>query len=274
MEGTDTAFSAREATPADYALFTRLFPELGVSDPTPTAAQFVTRMLPRVLVVDENGAGVAYAFWQVYGRTAHVVHVVVDPRARGRGAGRVLMREVRARVRAEGCARWYLNVKQDNPAAIRLYERSGLAIEQEGWALDARWEQLAALPVAPSGRPGEEHAPFVPSAGDDEDIASRLDLLVERIAQLRARPGVVLLAMRDDHRLPVAFAAFDPAFPGVYPVRVTRVDLARPLFLALRTHARLDSVKVFVEGHRALYAALRAVGGQLHHALYRMGAPL
>jgi hypothetical protein len=38
--------------------------------------------------------------------------------------------------------------------------------------------------------------------------------------------------------------------------------------------AREDRVLVFVEGDRALYQAIAAVGAELRHALFRMGAAL
>src|SRR5579883_2131386 len=120
----------RSATEADYPVFARLFPELRVEDPLLTPDQFAARMLPGTVIAEEGRDPVGYGSFRTYGSTAHVVHVVVDPCARGRGVGRALMDGLRARVRALSCDRWYLNVKQDNTEALRLYERCGLAIEE------------------------------------------------------------------------------------------------------------------------------------------------
>jgi hypothetical protein len=49
MKDARITFAARDATPADHPPVARLFPELGVSAPTPTAGQFAARMLPRVV---------------------------------------------------------------------------------------------------------------------------------------------------------------------------------------------------------------------------------
>jgi GNAT superfamily N-acetyltransferase len=261
-------FTVRSATAADYANFARLFPELRVSDPLPSAAQFAERILPRAVILEEGGEAIGYAFWHYYGRTAHVVNVVVDPRAQGRGAGLALMKEARARVSAAGCTRWYLNVKQDNAPAIRLYERSGMTIEHEAWAVDVAWERFAALPKGEG-----PHTLFVPSAADDAEIAERLRVDSERIAALRARPGNVLLALREGGVV-VAFGVLDPAFPILYPVRAARVELASPLLDAFRPHSRHERVHVYVEANRALYDALRAVGAELRYELYRMSASL
>ena len=118
-------FNVRVATPDDHPAFARLFLELGVPDPTPTRGDFTCVVLPRILVLDEGGEVLGYGYWQVYGPTAHVTHLVVDLRHRGRGAGRARMDAVRARVVGEGCARWYLHGKRDNAAPIRSARRIG-----------------------------------------------------------------------------------------------------------------------------------------------------
>jgi GNAT superfamily N-acetyltransferase len=264
------SFLVRPATRDDHAAFARLAPELRVSDPLPTPEQFAARMMPRTVVLSDGNDGgevVGYASWQTYGPTAHVVQVVVDPRIRGRGAGRVLMDEVRRRVVGEGSTRWYLNVKQDNAVARRLYERCGLAIEQEGWAVSTRWAELAA---AWEGR--RDDVLFTPTAADDGAIAA-LGVDPERVALLRGRSGLVLLALRDRDQV-VAFGAFDPAFPGVYPIRVARAELAGALFDGFRAHAKGDDLSVSVEGDRALFERLRAAGARVNHSFYRMGGSL
>jgi GNAT superfamily N-acetyltransferase len=258
-------FSLRVATAEDYPVFARLFPELAVQDPLLTLEQFATQMLPNVVILEQAGEPVGYTFWQVYGSRARVSHVVVDPRARGRGAGRALMEEVRRRVLVAGCTLWSLNVKQENVAAIRLYKRCGFAIEQEGWEVRAEWSKLVSI----QGPPGDVTA-YAPGVAEDDAIAMRFDESPERIAMLRGRAGVVSLAM-SEAGTPVAFAGFDPAVPRVYPIYVERVELVRPLFDGFRPHARESQVKVLVEGNRALFEALQTSGAQIEQERYRMG---
>jgi len=266
----------RVATAADYPLFVRLFPELGVDDPLLTREQFAERILPRALVVEDGGEGdrspVAYGSWRVYGDTAHVVHVIVDPRARRRGVGLMLMGALRERALGERCPRWYLNVKHDNAAAIRLYERCGMAVEQEGWALRLEWAQLASL--RGDDRAGEPAVVCPSPASDDAEVAARLSLDLPRLSLVRARPGNVPVALREQGK-PVAFGIFDPSFPSVYPLRAARVGLARRLFDAVRPLAgAAPHVHTVVEGDGALCDALLATGAELRHAFYRMGAAL
>jgi GNAT superfamily N-acetyltransferase len=250
------AFALRDATDADYSAFVRLFPELAVEDPVPTREQFAAQMLPKIVIVEDANGPVGYAFWRTFGRTAHVVHAVVDPLARGRGLGRALMEDVRRRVLAQGCNRWFLNVKQDNSGAIRLYTRCGLATEQRGWALRAEWSQLHSLP-----EPQSDVVAFTLAPEEDSSIAARIDETPEHLASLRSRAGVVLVGLREAGLL-VGFAAFDPSFPGVRPVHVARVELAGRLFEGLRPYARHDHVHVTFERNQALLEALTSLGAK------------
>ena len=84
-------FTVRPATRDDHPVFARLFDELGVPEPAPTPDEFADTMLPRVLVLCEGGEALGYVYWQVYGAMAHVTNLVVEPRVRGRGAGKALM---------------------------------------------------------------------------------------------------------------------------------------------------------------------------------------
>lgn len=266
-------FTVRVATPEDHPVFARLFRELGVHDPTPIRDEFVAGMLPRVLVLCEGPETVAYAFWQIYGQTAHVTHLVVDPRVRGRGAGRALLEAVRATVVGAGCTRWYLNVKRENAAAIHLYERCGFRPRFEAWAMRIGWTQTSALPRA-AGR----LAVFIPNADDDDDaaIGARFGIDVERIARFRSRPGSMLVALRDGEAI-AAFAAFDPVPSRAHIFRVTHPELGGLLLDALRAHALADGpefIHLPVEDDQELADALRAAGAEVLHEILQMKADL
>lgn len=261
------SFQARRGRADDYPLFVRLVPELHIEDPVPSAEQWQARMLPETIVLESDGVPVGYAFAQLYGESAHLVHVVVDPSARGRGAGRALVEAARERVVGAGCTSWSLNVKQDNVAAMRVYERCGFACEHESWALETAWRALT-FP-----RRGIDVVPFVPSAANDDELEARLGLARGRLAILHARPELICVGLRTGG-VCAAFGAFDPGFPGVHPVRLADVDLAGPLFDALRPHAREDRVVVVVEGDHALHDLLIGSGARVLHALFRMKATL
>lgn len=263
--------TTRLADAADHASFAKLFVELGVHDPVPGAEQFARHMLPRVIMLcADGGEAIGYAFWQRYDRTAHLVQLAVAPGARGRGGGRALMDAVRTAAAHAGCTRWYLNVKRDNRSARRLYQRCGLEVEHDSWAMRIAWAQVDALVGD-----GEAAASTVQPA-DDDAIAARFCLDRQRLSLLRARSTTVLIALTARSEL-VGFAAFDSAFPGAYPFRVARPDLARPLFDACRVHAdraRFDYLHVTVEDDASLARALAAVGAQTSFELVQMGSSL
>jgi GNAT superfamily N-acetyltransferase len=264
-------WATRRATAADHAAVRRLFAELGVPDPPPEAEGFAQHWLPRVIVACDGACDgdevVGYAHWRIYGGTAHVVNVVAASAARGRGVGGALMDAVRAAVRAEGCTRWYLNVKRDNAPALRLYARHGMAIERELWAMEIAWAQVDSL----AG--DREAAAYTPGPEEDAAIADRFALERDRLASLRARPGTKVIALREGGA-PAAYAAFEPQFPGAAVFCVARVALARPLFEGCRAHAdlaRFDFLRLVVDGARALAEALVAGGAKITFELRQMG---
>ena len=253
----------------DYPLFAKLFPLLVVPEPPPSSAQFESWILPRVLVARDGGDGAGYAFWQVYGDLAHVVNVVVAEAARGRGVGRSLMAGVRDACRREGCTRSYLNVKQDNQPAIALYRRCGMLSDGEVWPMRLSWSAVASLPGEAEGL-----VPYAPLPEEDAGLSLWPGLTAARVAVLRARPGLVLRALREGDR-PAAFAAFDPSRPGINPLRLARPTLLRPLLESLRDADRgHDHLVVVVERDRATMELLRAAGGELLHALQQMAGPI
>ncbi len=113
------------ASPGDYAAFARLFPELAVSEVTPSATYFATTIVPDAIVLRHGDAVVGYACARPRGDRLHVVHVIADPEYRRRGVGRALMAAVAERARAAGFQRWWLNVKPENLAARALSTSDG-----------------------------------------------------------------------------------------------------------------------------------------------------
>jgi ribosomal-protein-alanine N-acetyltransferase len=83
----------------------------------------VTDYLGYSLVVAEvEGGVVGFAVWRGVGEGEwELLNVAVDPIARGRGVGRAL-------VEALPAGRIFLEVRESNAGARRLYERSGFAV--------------------------------------------------------------------------------------------------------------------------------------------------
>jgi ribosomal-protein-alanine N-acetyltransferase len=65
---------------------------------------------------------------------ARLYSIAVDPARRGQGLGRRLLADAEAQARTAGCRGLRLEVRQDNAAAVALYEATG-------------YQRLAALPA-------------------------------------------------------------------------------------------------------------------------------
>jgi ribosomal-protein-alanine acetyltransferase len=80
-----------------------------------------------LLVADRDGAALGYA--AVHRRAgstlAHLASIAVRPDVSGQGLGRRLLEGAEAATLAQGCTRLRLEVRADNAAAQRLYERAG-----------------------------------------------------------------------------------------------------------------------------------------------------
>ncbi len=87
------------------------------------AFEFSQNPFCKAFVADDGGRVAGYAFlWVIYER-AHLVNIAVHPERRGLGMGEALLLHVLRRARREGAEWIHLEVRADNVAAIRLYEK-------------------------------------------------------------------------------------------------------------------------------------------------------
>ena len=77
------------------------------------------------LVAELDGAIVGSVMGGYEGHRGWVNYLAVDAAQRRSGLGRTLMAEVESRLRAIGCPKVNLQVRNDNAAAIAFYERIG-----------------------------------------------------------------------------------------------------------------------------------------------------
>ena len=161
--------------------------------------------------------------------------------------------------------------KRDNEAARRLYERCGLRVECEGWAVEMDWSSADNLlddSVAVVA--------FIPDVQQELATCARFGLEPERLARRRASGHIVPCALREGDSI-AGFASFDPASPGAFPFCVARPGLARSLLASMKRHAHLASfgfVRLMVLGDGDLVAVLRGAGAEVTFELVQMGAPL
>jgi ribosomal protein S18 acetylase RimI-like enzyme len=262
----------RRATANDYGAYVVLLRELGVDDPTPSSERFAADLAPSILIYERDGAPIGYVSYDKLAANGYIRNLVVAPGARGAGIGAALMTAAASRLRARGVtSAWHLNVKADNTAAIRLYERLGMRAEHRSVALRFAWANLDRLPADATG------VTVLPVFdGDDDDLERALGILAGRLQMTRSRGDRVTLQLRDEQLAPVGVACFDPAFPGAFPFCATRPALAALLLRALRSHARpgdLD-LQIVIEDADALADALIAAGAAVRMRLLHYAGPL
>jgi ribosomal-protein-alanine N-acetyltransferase len=261
-----SSFVVSDATPADYPAFVRLFPELAVPDPLPSAERFAEVIAPQAIFARDRDAIVGYACSRPRGERLHVVHVITDPAHRRRGVGRALMLELSKRALATGFRRWMLNVKPENVAARELYAECGMRVVLESVQLRLAWADVARLPKPPAGTTTDALAP-----SDDARVEHALGLAPGDFSTCRASPGRVFVGAAVDG-VPVACVAFDPAFPGAPVLRARSPGYARAVLEDLLPHAwpQHSGLFVFLEGDPALESILAGVGAKVTMRVLRM----
>lgn len=268
-----TDVTVRSARAGDHAAFVRLFPELGVDDPILEERQFVADIVPSALIADrEDGHSVGYLYFQIMKDTMYIRHVITAPELRRRGVGRALMDAAAGRARAAGCTLWCLNVKPDNVAAIALYERMGLVRAFETRAMKIDWSVVGS---ASAPDPEGVSARLI-GAADDARVEAATKLLPGQLESARATMPDRVLLMLEERGAVVGSAIFHPHFPGAYPFRVTRPELAITLIRAIRPHIRPTDtlLNVVVEEDMATADALAALGAILRMQSLHMKGPL
>ena len=264
----------REAAASDHGSFVRLFPELAVPDPILDEEQFTRTLVPTTLIAESlhDGSVAGYAYFQIMKGATYVRHLVTAPESRRTGVGRALLGAIAERARAAHCSTWCLNVKPDNAAAIALYSSLGMAPAHTSRALDMTWSAI-------DGAARPAHAPVTA-----REIAPEHDARVERAMQLvdgqlvstRSTSGRVLMMLEDEQDQVVGISIFHPDFPGAYPFRVARPELALTLLRALQPHARPGdaSVGVVTENQPDVAGALLAAGATLKLDILHMKGAL
>lgn len=115
----------------------------------------LTRAKAEVWVCAANGRviGNAVVLYRAGSKTARLYSLVTDPKTRGRGVATTLLETVEAAARRRRAARLCLEVRPDNAAAIKLYEKFGyrLAQRMEQFYEDGkdalRFERALAVPA-------------------------------------------------------------------------------------------------------------------------------
>jgi hypothetical protein len=178
------------------------------------------------------------------------------------------MASVRDRFLRSGAAKWCLNVKADNRAAIGLYERFGM-----------RLHYLTTVLRLPSTTPLPAPDPALSLASVPAEIDSVIEpafhLLPGQLASARKKPGrmIVQLARGNDV---LGVGVFMAAIPGAFPFRLLAPEHAATFMALLREHtaATASYLQICTEDDAALAAQVQALGAYVHLELLHMHGPL
>lgn len=130
VEGSRSGIRVRLAAPADLDALLAL-EQASFSGDRMRRAQFRRHLLSDsalVLVAEAGGSdllGSALVLFRRGSRTARLYSIARRIEARGTGVGAVLVAAVERAARARGCTRLRLEVRLDNAAARKLYQRLG-----------------------------------------------------------------------------------------------------------------------------------------------------
>jgi len=256
----------RPATAADYAAYARLFPELGVDDPLPSAQHFADALVGRSIVAVDGDDVVGFALFEQLAEVGYIRNVIAAPAARRRGVGLALMTAMRERFVA--ATSWCLNVKAGNAAAIALYERCGLRAAYRSCALRLPSGVALAEPA-----PGVELVP-VP-AEHDAVVEPAMRLLRGQLASARTKPNRQVLQLVNGDEL-LGVVVFSPAIPGAFPCRLSDPAFASTLLARLRLLAPADAtyLQVGIENDDALRAAILELGAFVQLEIMHMRGAL
>ncbi len=98
------------------------------SDPWPRSAfvELLRERHIRAFASDgDDGQLEAYALCSVVADEGEILNLAVRPESRRRGVARALLEAMLERMRAEGVVRVFLEVRESNQAALRLYALAG-----------------------------------------------------------------------------------------------------------------------------------------------------
>lgn len=118
---------------ADEAALIELWVACGLTRPWNDPARDIARKLadsPELLLVGEDEGQLVGSVMAGYdGHRGWINYLAVQPSRQGSGLGRELMDAAEARLRARGCAKINLQVRDGNDAARAFYEAIGYELE-------------------------------------------------------------------------------------------------------------------------------------------------
>lgn len=119
---------------ADQASVVRLWADCGLTRPWNDPQRDIARKLavqPELFLVGLEGSSIIATAMAGYdGHRGWVNYLAVSPDHRRRGYARLLMERIETGLKAMGCPKLNIQVRETNSDVLRFYERLGYAVEQ------------------------------------------------------------------------------------------------------------------------------------------------
>lgn len=119
----------RAATVADAGLLAAIHAPVFPEEPWPAAA--MAALLESTgtggLIAEDGGAALGFVLWRTVADEAEILTLAVLPDARRAGVGAGLLGGALALAAGAGASTMFLEVAEDNPAALALYRGAGFA---------------------------------------------------------------------------------------------------------------------------------------------------
>ncbi len=116
----------REGRESDLKSILKLELECFTSPYPPALIRYMLKSpAHKLLVCEASGELVGYAAGRIEGRRGHLLSICVSKQHRRRGLGRVLLKAIEEELKKKGAEEVYLEVREDNYAAISLYSSAG-----------------------------------------------------------------------------------------------------------------------------------------------------
>jgi [ribosomal protein S18]-alanine N-acetyltransferase len=129
MDPSGSSYSLRRASPADAPTLIAMETSAFAGDRLSSRSlrRHIASSTADMVIATCKGAiaGYALAFYRKGSTIARLYSIAVDAPHRGKGLSARLTGDLETRARRRGCDRLRLEVRTDNAAAIRAYERQG-----------------------------------------------------------------------------------------------------------------------------------------------------
>ncbi|NHJ49796.1 MAG: GNAT family N-acetyltransferase [Asgard group archaeon] len=257
----------RELTQEDWKKYQEMdlliFPEETVREESYHRSLSGPKSLAVVAVEKETNDFIGYFMVSIYGKEGHVKRIGTHPNHLRKGVGSKLLERAIFHLKSAGCNEFFLYVKSENEAAIKLYEKFGFVSEERSYQF-----------IIPLDKTKEKPRGRCRSVewGEIQLLSLRFNLNPFRVQQF--------FGMENQHVLvfeimgqQLGFCRFSPDFPGGMPfiLKDTQYTMDFVTHLGkLVTNKEFTSFRVTFDGQISLYQKLLDEKMELNYELLKM----